>query len=42
LQIYLFLIGTVQCQAGVILEQLDNELAEHGLMIPLDLGAKGR
>lgn len=33
--------GTVECQSGVILEALDNELAEHGLMVPLDLGAKG-
>ena len=34
--------GTVECGAGVILEDLDNKLETHGLMVPLDLGAKGR
>ena len=34
--------GVAVCQAGVVLEQLDTELAKHGLMVPLDLGAKGR
>ncbi len=29
------------CQSGCILETLDNILAEHDLMMPLDLGAKG-
>lgn len=29
------------CEAGCVLEALDNELGEHGLMMPLDLGAKG-
>ena len=33
--------GVVQTQAGVVLEKLDSELGEHGLMAPLDLGAKG-
>ena len=33
--------GVVQTQAGVILEKLDMQLGEHGLMAPLDLGAKG-
>ncbi|XP_074041642.1 D-2-hydroxyglutarate dehydrogenase, mitochondrial isoform X2 [Leptinotarsa decemlineata] len=33
--------GVVVCQAGCILENLDNKVAEIGLMIPLDLGAKG-
>jgi len=33
--------GVAVCQAGVVLEQLDTELASHGLMVPLDLGAKG-
>ena len=33
--------GVVQTQAGVILEKLDAQLGEHGLMAPLDLGAKG-
>ena len=32
----------MQCQAGCVLETLDNTLAEHDLMMPLDLGAKGR
>jgi len=31
----------VVCQAGVVLEKLDTVLAEEGLMVPLDLGAKG-
>ena len=30
------------CQAGCILEVLDNYLGERDLMMPLDLGAKGR
>ena len=34
--------GILVCQAGCILEVLDNYLAERGLMMPLDLGAKGR
>lgn len=33
--------GVLVCQAGCILEDLDNKLAEKGLMMPLDLGAKG-
>lgn len=34
--------GILTCQAGCILEVLDNYLSERGLMMPLDLGAKGR
>ena len=30
------------CDAGCILEVLDNYLAERGYIMPLDLGAKGR
>lgn len=33
--------GSVVCQAGVILEKLDNYLGQRGHMMPLDLGAKG-
>jgi len=33
--------GVAVCQSGVVLEQLDAALADHGLMVPLDLGAKG-
>ena len=33
--------GVVTLQAGVVLENLDNYLADFGLMAPLDLGAKG-
>lgn len=33
--------GTMVCDAGCILESLDNHVAEHGYMMPLDLGAKG-
>ena len=31
----------VRAQAGVVLEKLDAHLEDHGLMAPLDLGAKG-
>lgn len=33
--------GSIVCQAGCVLEALDTALAEHDLMMPLDLGAKG-
>lgn len=33
--------GILVCEAGCILEQLDGTLAERGLRMPLDLGAKG-
>ncbi len=33
--------GVLVCQAGCVLEQLDDRLAELNLMMPLDLGAKG-
>lgn len=33
--------GILVCQSGCILENLDDLLAEKGLMMPLDLGAKG-
>ncbi|GAB6022577.1 D-2-hydroxyglutarate dehydrogenase, mitochondrial [Chamberlinius hualienensis] len=33
--------GAVVCQSGCILETLDNELAKHGLVVPLDLGSRG-
>lgn len=29
------------CQAGCILEHLEDVVADHSLMMPLDLGAKG-
>lgn len=29
------------CEAGCILEQLDNHVGQQGFMMPLDLGAKG-
>ena len=32
--------GVAVCQSGVVLDSLDQALAEHGLMVPLDLGAK--
>ncbi|CAG8434959.1 7708_t:CDS:10 [Ambispora gerdemannii] len=35
------LSGVLICDAGCILEVLDNYLAERGYMMPLDLGAKG-
>ncbi|KAJ8929675.1 hypothetical protein NQ314_017602 [Rhamnusium bicolor] len=33
--------GILVCQAGCILENLDNYLATKGLIVPLDLGSKG-
>lgn len=33
--------GVVTCQAGCVLEALDQHVADFGLMVPLDLGAKG-
>ncbi len=33
--------GTLVCDAGCVLEVLDNHIAEKGYMMPLDLGAKG-
>lgn len=41
MQTFVF-VGTATCQAGVVLEQLENALSDHRLMVPLDLGAKGR
>ncbi|KAF2358115.1 FAD-linked oxidase C-terminal [Trinorchestia longiramus] len=35
------LSGAVVCQAGCVLEAVDKHLEQHGLMMPLDLGAKG-
>ncbi|KAE9414477.1 hypothetical protein Angca_006196, partial [Angiostrongylus cantonensis] len=33
--------GTLSCDAGFLLEELDNRLAPYGYMMPYDLGAKG-
>uniref|UniRef100_A0A1I8ARF6 D-2-hydroxyglutarate dehydrogenase, mitochondrial n=1 Tax=Steinernema glaseri TaxID=37863 RepID=A0A1I8ARF6_9BILA len=33
--------GILQCDAGLILEELDERLRKEGFMMPLDLGAKG-
>ncbi len=33
--------GAVVAEAGCVLQRLDEELEQHGLMMPLDLGAKG-
>ena len=33
--------GTLVCQAGCVLATLDDHVAQHGLTMPLDLGAKG-
>ncbi|QDZ18998.1 FAD-binding domain-containing protein [Chloropicon primus] len=35
------LSGVLVCQAGCILQHLDDRVAKEGLMMPLDLGAKG-
>lgn len=37
----LSLKGVLVCQAGCVLERLDQYLADKGFMMPLDLGAKG-
>uniref|UniRef100_A0A1I7T239 D-2-hydroxyglutarate dehydrogenase, mitochondrial n=1 Tax=Caenorhabditis tropicalis TaxID=1561998 RepID=A0A1I7T239_9PELO len=34
-------MGILQCDAGFILEELDNKLSKLGYMMPFDLGAKG-
>ncbi|PIO67324.1 FAD binding domain protein [Teladorsagia circumcincta] len=34
-------IGILSCDAGMILEELDNRVGLHGYMMPYDLGAKG-
>lgn len=33
--------GVLVCQAGCVLERLEERAAEHGLVMPIDLGAKG-
>ncbi|WKX95867.1 hypothetical protein Q1695_012372 [Nippostrongylus brasiliensis] len=33
--------GILSCDAGMILEEVDNRLAQYGYMMPYDLGAKG-
>ena len=33
--------AVLKCEAGCILESLSKEAAAHGLLVPLDLGAKG-
>jgi D-2-hydroxyglutarate dehydrogenase len=33
--------SVLSCQAGCVLQELDEELKERGFMMPLDLGAKG-
>lgn len=35
------MLGILTCEAGCILQDLENHLATVGLMMPLDLGAKG-
>lgn len=35
------LSGVLRCQAGCILEALDQHVAQFGYIVPLDLGAKG-
>ncbi|PVU95556.1 hypothetical protein BB561_001749 [Smittium simulii] len=33
--------GAVVCDAGCILEELNSQISQHGLLMPIDLGAKG-
>lgn len=33
--------GNVVCQAGCVLETLEQQARDHGLVMPIDLGAKG-
>ncbi|XP_058805835.1 D-2-hydroxyglutarate dehydrogenase, mitochondrial [Phymastichus coffea] len=35
------LAGTLVCEAGCVLQTLDEHLNRHGMMMPIDLGAKG-
>ena len=35
------MLGILTCEAGCILQDLDNHLSTVDLMMPLDLGAKG-
>ena len=35
------MLGVLTCQAGCVLEQLDNHVGAHSHTMPLDLGAKG-
>ncbi|KAM7310703.1 hypothetical protein ISCGN_007611, partial [Ixodes scapularis] len=35
------LSGTLVCQAGCVLESLEERASQEGLTLPLDLGAKG-
>ena len=39
--IQLLFTGALVCEAGCILENLDNYVRDRGLIMPLDLGAKG-
>ncbi len=38
---FCFLLGSLVCDAGCILEDLMTAAAKHQLLIPLDLGSKG-
>jgi len=38
---YTIMLGILTCEAGCILQDLDNHLSTVDLMMPLDLGAKG-
>lgn len=38
---HVFITGALVCQAGCILESLNQYLGEQGYTMPLDLGAKG-
>lgn len=40
-RVNLFFSGALICQAGCILENLNNYLAEQDFIMPLDLGSKG-
>ena len=40
-QLSIMLTGVVECEAGVILENLSDKVGEHGYTVPLDLGARG-
>lgn len=33
--------GIVTCEAGCVLEKIDQTISKYNLMMPLDLGAKG-
>ena len=36
-----YYLGVLTCEGGCVLQDLDNHVSEHDLIMPYDLGAKG-